>query len=291
MSMPQPSAQGRAPILECVREGFAFIARDWRAIVPIAAIGAAAMTPLEVWSQSAMTRFDLGTALLASLLTVVVQAPVLAAYLRRALSRGVDPLALRLGADERNVVGVSLSLAFFFSIVIVVSVLIIGAALGALLAGSGMDPESMQRLPAEERMQTFMEALGNDGRVVLLTLAAAVLAGLIWLSARLALAVPATVAEGRMRAFSTWSWTRGNAAPIAACLVLVTLGAVLLSRLLLLLPALAVGLLMGGEAALTTPGSPAYWVLAYIAVFIGLIVFHAPYAAMTAYLYRGLRPN
>jgi hypothetical protein len=106
MSMPQPPArEGRAPILECVREGFAFIGRDWRLIVPVAAVGAFGVAPLEVWSDVAAARSDLGGGLIASLLALIVQAVVLTAFYRRTLSRGADPLALRLGGDERNVVG------------------------------------------------------------------------------------------------------------------------------------------------------------------------------------------
>jgi hypothetical protein len=216
---------------------------------------------------------------------------VIAAYLRRALSRGVDPLQLRFGADERNVLGVTFAIGFFFLIVIVVGMIIIGASLGALLAGSGASPDSLANAPPEEAMRNLMAALGNDGRIVFLGLLGLMAAGLIWLSARLALALPATVAEDRMRAFSTWSWTKGNAGPIAACILLVGIGGVLLSQLVLAPATLLVGLLMGGREALQSPGSPAFWVVSYLAVLAGLVFVHAPYAAMTAYLYRGLRPT
>jgi hypothetical protein len=53
MIMPPTTSQGRAPILECVREGFAFIARDWRLIVPVAAAAALALGPLEVLAPAA----------------------------------------------------------------------------------------------------------------------------------------------------------------------------------------------------------------------------------------------
>ncbi len=291
MSMPQPPArEGRAPILECVREGFAFIGRDWRLIVPVAATAAFGVAPLEVWSDVAAARSDLGGGLIASLLALIVQAVVLAAFYRRTLSRGADPLALRLGADERNVVGVTLSIGFFYLIVFFVGLFILMGALAFLLAGAGIDSESLQGLPPEEAARTFIAALGNDGRVVFFVLLALLAAGLLWLSARLALALPATVAEGRALAFTTWGWTKGNSGSIAACLVLLALGGIALSVLAVLLPSVVVGAAFG-EAAMRTPGSPAHWIMSWFSAAIGLAFFHAPYAAMTAYLYRGLRPQ
>ncbi|MDX2234872.1 MAG: hypothetical protein NW200_10280 [Hyphomonadaceae bacterium] len=290
MAMSQQSPQGRAPILECVREGFAFIGRDWRAIVPVAATAAVALTPLEVWSDVSTTGGDMGSGLLASILGVLVQAVVLAAYYRRALSRGVDPLVLRAGADERNVIAATFAIGFFFMIVFIVGLFIVMMALASLLVGAGVDGDSLQNLPPAEAAQAFVTALGADGRIVFFGLLSALALFLLWLSARLTLALPATVAEQRVLAFSTWGWTKGNAAPIAACLVLVLIGAIGLSILAILAPSILIGAVFG-QAAMQTPGSPAHWVMSYLSAAIGLTFFLAPYAAMSAYLYRGLRPQ
>ncbi len=291
MSMPQsPSQQGKAPILECVREGFAFIARDWRLIAPIALIGAVGLTPLEVWSDGAMARNDLGAMALASLASLLVQMPVLAAFYRRAASRGTEPLALRVGADELNLAGVSLSIAFVFMIVFFVGMFVIMLSLVSLLVGSGLDPESLRELPPPEAAQRFVAALGNDGKAVFVGLLIALAAFALWLSARLALAYPATIAEKRMLVFSTWSWTKGNATSIAACLILLALGAVAVIIAATILPSVLVATVFG-EASLNSPGSPGHWIMAFLSATAGIAFFHAPYAAMMAYLYRGLRPQ
>lgn len=291
MSMPQtPSPQGKAPIVECVREGFAFIGRDWRLIVPIALIGAAALTPLEVWSDAAQAGNDLGAVALASLAGVLVQMPVLAAFYRRAASRGTEPLALRIGADEFNLAGATLAIGFLFLIVFFVGMFVVMLSLASLIVGSGLDPQALQSLPPQEAARQFVDALGNDGKAVFAGLLIALAVFALWLSARLSLAYPATIAEGRMLVFSTWGWTKGNATSIAACLILLGLGAIALIILATLLPSILVQLAFG-ETALATPGNPGHWIMTFVGAAAGITFFHAPYAAMIAYLYRGLRPQ
>jgi hypothetical protein len=290
MSLPQsPAAPGRAPILECVREGFAFIARDWRGIAPLAALAALLLAPVSVWSEMAAARGDVLGNLLGSVLSVAVQAPFLTALLRRALSRGVEPLSLKLGAEEFRVMGVIYSIMFFFVIVAVVLLLVLGLAIGGLLAGSGITAEELQGLEQADALAKLNEALGAEGALIFWSVLALSALGLLWLSARLSLAAPATVAEGRALAFSTWSWTKGNAAPIAACLVLLALGGMALAILALMAPVLAVQMAFG-ESAATTPGSPGHWLLSWLQNFGAQMFLNAPYAGMIAYLYRGLRP-
>ena len=289
MSMPPPQ-HGKAPILECVREGFAFIGRDWRLIAPIALIGAAVLSPIEVWSSAAQARNDLGTMLLASLAGVLVQIPVLAAFYRRAASRGTEPLALLVGRDELNLAGATFSIGFVFLIVFFVGMFIVMLSLASLMVGSGLDPEKLRNLPPQEQAAQFLAALGNDGKAVFIGLALALTGFALWLSARLSLAYPATIAEGRMQIFSTWGWTKGNATSIAASLILLGLGAIVLIIAATLLPSIAVGLAFG-EAAMTTPGTPASWIMTFVSAAAGIAFFHAPYAAMMAYMYRGLRPQ
>ena len=93
-----------------------------------------------------------------------------------------------------------------------------------------------------------------------------------------------------MLVFSTWSWTKGNATSIVACLLLLGLGAVALIVVSTLLPSVAVGAAFG-QTAILSPGNPGHWIMTFIGAAAGITFFHAPYAAMMAYLYRGLRPQ
>lgn len=279
MAMPPASPQGRAPVLECVREGFVFLAQDWRLILPVAMAGAVALTPLEVWGDS-------GARLPAAAAAALVQTPVLAAFYRRALSRRTEPLTLRLGRDELNLAGISAAIAFVFVIVFIAGMLVIAMALAALGIGSEAELESLQRLPTEEAAKRFGELLGSEGQLVLLGSFAALAGFSLWLSARLALSYPATVDNGRMMAFSTWNWTRGNVGPVALCLLLTLFMGLALATIAVIIPNLLINAAFGAPSA----GGAAHWVSTYFRALASVFFFLAPYAAMTAYLYRGLRP-
>lgn len=290
MAMP-PAQSGRAPVLECVREGYLFLGRDWRAILAVSAVGAAAVAPLDVWSQAATQGRNAMAILAASALAVLPQAWVMAAFFRRALSRGAEPLALRFGRDEINLAGVALAIGFFFVIVFFVAIFILILALAGLLAGANLNAEAMSTLPPQEAAQQFVAALGPEGQVIFFVLIAAATVAGLWLGARLALAGPATIDTQRMQAFSTWAWTKGNSGSIALCFLLIALGGMVAIALIGAAPMLAVQALLGGEEAVRTPGSPASWAASYVASLLGLVFFLAPWAGTTAYLYRGLRPQ
>ncbi len=285
-----PASSGKVPILETVREGFAFIARDWRGIVPLALIGAAALAPLQVWQLSAGARGDMGGVIGASLLAGLVNVPFLAAYFRRAVSRGEAPLSLRAGADEANLAGATASVAFLGVIVATIGALFIGMALAALLMRSGMDANSLENVAPQDAAATLSKALGADGVLVFVGLLAVFAAFLLWLTARLVLAYPATVAEKRMLVFSTWGWTKGHAPALVACLFLVTAGALMLTWI----AGQPVGMLIElalGKGTLDTAGTPANWLFSFANGFLANVFYLPAYAAAAAYLYRGLRPQ
>lgn len=289
MTMP-PETNGRLPIMETVREGFAFIARDWRGILPIALIGAAALAPLQVWQQTAAVRQDMGGVLGSSVLAALVNVPLLAAYFRRTASRGEAPLGLKAGADEANLAGATASVAFLGFIVAIIGALFIGMALAALLMRSGVAATSFENLPPQEAASALGKALGADGLFVFFSMLAVFAAFLLWLTARLVLAYPATVVEKRMLIFSTWGWTKGHALPIAACLVLVMAAAFVLTWI----AGQPIGMLLEivlGKGTIATPGTPANWIFSFVGGFLGNMFYLPAYAATAAYLYRGLRPS
>jgi hypothetical protein len=284
MSVPA----GKVPIFECVKEGFLFLGRDWRGIIPIAVIGGLALTPVQVWAESGQARGDLGVMLLATLASLVVQAPFLAAFLRRAISRGEQPLAVKFGRDELNLIGAGVSLSFFYLILVFVAVFVIAIAVVAMTVSSGFDAAAAQTLPPDELAAQLTAALGGDGVAILLALLALIAGFFLWLAARLALVYPATIGDGAMRVFSTWTWTRNNGLRIMAVLIVLVLLAAFVSGIVLALP---LGLIEGmvGER-MSEVGTVGHAVTTFIAAAVSMGLVVAPITAMSAYLYRGLRP-
>lgn len=290
MTMPQPgSAAGRVPVLEAVREGFAFVARDWRAILPVTLLMGVAVGGLQVFVDLARARQDLPATLLATLGAVIAQVVLVAALLRRALSESQAPAALRLGRDETNLLGVVFSLGFLYFIIAIFALIFISMCLGVLASDVQIDPAVLQTLPPEEAARKFFEALGPDGLLVLLVLGFAFLLLLLWIAARVILAQPATVAEGRMFVFSTWGWTKGSGARLMASLFLLVVGGVLLGTLALAPFGLALDMAFG-KGAQINPASPAHWILNLLGGVANAMLSTAPFAGMAAFLYRGLRP-
>lgn len=287
MNQPAPDA-ARAPIIESVLEGFTFVARDWRAILPVALIAAVTVGAMSVWLQMLQAQQNVVMQMAVTVLSAIVQAVFLAALLRRALSQGQAPLALAAGRDEANLMGVTLSLGFLYMIVFIFGLLVIMMSLGALLAGSNLNADALKSLPPEEAGKQFLAALGSDGTLVLLVLGTAFLALVLWISARLILSYPATVAEGRMFVFSTWNWTKSNGLRLMACLLLVSVGGLLLS-MLAVAPFTVIVEMVFGKGAQLVAGAPAQWVIAILTAFFSTMFSLAPYAGLTAYLYRGLR--
>lgn len=111
--------------------------------------------------------------------------------------------------------------------------------------------------------------------------------GLVWLflTSRLYLCAPASIAEDRVATFETWRWTQGNLLRISA------------TRLLLLGPIfIAVNVGAFAAAGLIEPiedtgaKGAAALALAYFSALINLIAYSSCEAALSAYLYRGLKP-
>jgi hypothetical protein len=281
---------GRVPVIAAVREGFAFAARDVRALLPAALVAAVVVGGLQVWADVARGQENTGAMVAAGALSMIAQFALLAAYLRRALSEGAAPAALKAGRDEANLVGVAISLGFLYFILIVFALLFTGMALAALSIGADLDAEALQTLPPEEAARQFGAALGADGMVVLSVLVIGFVIFFLWIAARIVLSYPATVAEGRMFIFSTWSWTKGHDVRLVACLFLLIVGGIFLSLVALAPFGVALGLVFG-EGAPREAGSPAHAILAVLAGLASAIFSTAPYAGMAAFLYRGLRPR
>lgn len=289
-TVPETPASGRLPILQSVREGFAFVARDWRAILPLALVGAVVVGGAQIFADLAQAQQDVSGMLFGTLVSIVAQVVLMAALLRRALSQGQEPAVLKAGRDEMNLLGVVFSLGFLYVILGVFALIFTSMCLAVLASGAQIDAEALQSLPPEEAVRRFGEMLGSDGLLVLFVLVAAFVGLFTWIAARVMLSYPATVSEGRMFVFSTWAWTKGNDLRLVACLVLLVLGGIFLAIVALAPFGLALDLIFG-QGAQGDPSSPAHWILNVLGGFVNTLFSTAPYAGMAAFLYRGLRPT
>lgn len=206
-------AQARFSIREAVAEGFAFWRTHW-----LKAIGSLTLLATVVL----VTSFQSGTpagAVVSILLVSIAQLPAMGAFYRIALegeggdpASGNGPLGLQWKGLETRLLGV-FGLTFLLSVIIVMVVLFVAAAITAgLVAG---DPDAVGSPEA------LMAGLGQGGRMALNLIALAVLFGLVVLAARLSMATPATVAQRRIRFLSSLTMTRGMAVPIFATLFVI----------------------------------------------------------------------
>jgi hypothetical protein len=278
---------GKVPIFRSVTQSFAM----WRshaaqAAVPAALAAvistAAALLLAPQMAGGASGSGDVGSLMSAQLLQSVATCLVVTAVLRPLLAKGA-PMAPGLVADFGRAFAAMCVVGFFLFIVFVVGAIpgvavfgVIAAPFAAQLEAAGSDPSAVE--PVLQQIVT-----ANPGVIAGLML----LYAFVWmyLTSRLYLTMPATVADDRVRSFETWRWTEGNALRIAA------------ARLLLLTPVLlAVGLATRGvafalgvtEGAAVNAGTLA--VLQAVAAFLTAWVYSSLEACLAAYLHQGLRP-
>lgn len=272
---------GKVPILETVAEAFAFLRRDYRQMLPVAAIGAALYTPF-----AAVAALNAPAPLL-DFAAALTQVPVAAAYYRRTLTQPNEPMRFRLGMEEARLALVYVGIAFVLMLIALVGLMfVMGVVLPALLLRAGVRQEALQGLTREQITEQVSAALSADGVLMLAALGVLVLGVLLWIGARLSLAAPATIAGGKARILGTWEWTRGNALRIMAVNLIVGVLAFGAFILALTIPMQLLGMGSGAK-----PSVPAAFVLSYISGFAGLVLGAGPMAAAGAYLFKGLRPN
>jgi hypothetical protein len=278
---PNTQNSGQVPVMECVQAALGFFRTHAAAMLAPAAITAAALTPLQVMALQAQAAGDPGPGLLANLLGGVITAPFLAGCFRAFLNPTQPPrVALALNRDGLNLAGVSLSIAFFFLIFLMIGFFAIMLVMSGMVAGAGLNAQDFEGDP-QAAAERLVQALGPQGMLILGLLLGVLAVASGWISARLVLAGPATVAEGRMLAFSTWGWSRGNGWRVLAALLIV-------------------GLVGGGAAMFLTGllsavfGGPdtslGQIVAAFVGAFASAVLMLGPFAGLTAYLYKGLRP-
>jgi hypothetical protein len=273
---------GKVPILESAKVGFDFMRANLPAIGPAAALGALLLVTFSLWNAT-----PAGSLLLVLLIAFGVAFRAFTFRLALGQQSG-GPLGLKLGREEFNLFAASMVIGFFMVIVAVMGFVLFAFVLSIAAAQAGVTQDQLQGDEAEMRA-AVLAILQSPQATPALAVPVLVALGMAYLSARLALAGPATIGERKLMAFSTWRWTEGNGLRIlAACfLVIAPLGFALL---------FVVNIIAGLVAAatgVTAATGPSVLVLGVVAFVFGLGVYGVILPALsgvTAHLYKGLRP-
>ncbi len=266
------------PILDAAQAGFVHLRENLRESLVPAAITAFPVAGLQylAWTSPSW-------ALLTLPIGAIAVVPFIAGQYRRALDLG--PCALRLGGDEMRLAGAMAAVAFFFGIVAAIGLFLVLIAAAIGLMASGVDLSALPNDP-----QALQQALGPKGISVLLACATPLLVTIIWVGARLISMGPATLDQGRIMAFSTWSWTKGSALRIVAAQYALR---VPLGIGVLVVQSAAGALLLGigvKATALVASHPVQVFLFGLVMTFTKLILLEGPSAGQAAFLYRGFNP-
>jgi hypothetical protein len=280
------AAGGSVPIRESVGEALRFVRENIRFVAIVAAAGAVAMTII-----SAFAMMSPAMVIPTGLTSTFAQACTYAAFVAAALV-GTESVRSRWIADGGRVwaamalISLLLLIVMFIASMIVSIVLASGPLVPYLddLQSAGSDNAAVMAV-----LTRFVEQ--NPMTVLIVSLFFAV----IWflLTSRLYLAAPATVDQGRILTFETWSWTKGAMLRITAARLLLLVPANILSGALGHLVGRAFGMntldpVSAGAVAATNPAG--YLIYILIAAFISFLLFSSLEAGLSTYLYRGLKP-
>ncbi|WP_417468989.1 hypothetical protein [Maricaulis sp.] len=223
---PTPTTTS-VPILRSTLAGYAFLISHWqRALVAAAPYTLAYIAQLVLMQSlgdaTGNPVLSMGFFLL-SLVTVVASLALSAACLRMAVLGDYSGWhSLKAGADEGRIFIVGLLVSALTLLVFIMAFMFWAVVLGSIAAGAmsraGIDPEAEGLELADA-----MAYLGTADWVVAIVVGLAAAALLVWLSARLVLALPATIANRKIMVLSAWSLSNGNALRIAAALLLTSL--------------------------------------------------------------------
>ncbi|MGE3143231.1 MAG: hypothetical protein AB7L65_07900 [Hyphomonadaceae bacterium] len=267
---------GKAPILESVSAAIGL----WRAALPrvwpYALAGGLLIVGLDLASAG-----QPGAGLVLQLLSVAAMAFVYNLQLELALENAPRAWGARLASWARlfaamAIIGFFLMLFFFVLLI---------PGMGILTNAAGVTPAQMEALGDDPAaMMQFAQTLVQEHWQVALALT--IFYGAVWLlvTSRLYVAAPASVAETRIRTFETWPWTKDNMLRICAMRI-VLLGPILVVTWILLTGLVSV---LGADQ-MREPGV-AFVARGAMQVF-SLLVASGLEAALSAYLYKGLRPS
>jgi hypothetical protein len=276
---------GKVPIAETAAAGLKFLTENWRRILPACALmGVAQGFHLYAAAQAHANASAAPLALLGSVAVLLLTILLGASFYRLAL-RNQYPgvLGVAFGADERVYFGAVIWSALPLLLIIFIAMFGLAAILMPDLRASGMTPE---QATADQAFMTSL-AQKHAGPIVSIFLAALIL--IAWISLRLVLAAPATIDSGKIKVWSTSTWTKGNVWRIFGAILMLLAPITILMLVIQSIAALAVGVNPEQAQAGTAAPTPSVAIYGFI---YGLTtgVSLAPMAGLASYLYKGLRP-
>lgn len=274
----------QVPILRAVRAAVEFRRLHWRSVAGVlvaVAVGGTVNAAGELSGNGAMAGVGEAVYLIAAAMGY-------AALMRLAFAdehQGdpefhIGPNGAQWGKPEWRLLGVAGLLLFAY--LIAVAFVVFVAMLIILMSGAR---DALSGSPTPE---SLLRALGPGGTAALGILMLLFVVGLLYVAIRVSLAPAATVSRKRISVFDTWALTKGQAWPILAATLLISL------------PSIAAGLVMSVIAQQTgQPTGPrgAMQIAMPAALIVGLIpglivaFVQLPLSVgLVAYLFRGLRP-
>lgn len=293
LETPQQQTGGKVPVMDCFTQAWRFLDRNWRLMLPAAAVTAAlAQIGLVLVMILRPAAAEGESLLVAALWDLVAVIPVMvaslmftAAVLRKALrDEFIGPTGLAFGADEIRLLGVTAALTCMLLPLVGLFFFVVSTVVLSRVAAT---PEAMNALLADpEALNAALEAaLGPTGFLAFLLFFILVMAIVLYVSVRLTMVNAATMGERRVVIFQTWSWSRGNVWRI--------LGAVFLTALPVMF---FQGLVdsVGVEAVQATPEASGRAMVQLGVSTVTTFLFalaSIPTTALGAILYKGLRPG
>lgn len=220
---PTPIASP-VPILRSVAAAYAFLISHWQraliAAAPYTLVYILQLVLMQAVGETIGNPLIAMAVFLLSLVAVVASLALSAGCLRMAVLGDYSGWhSLKAGADEGRIFIVGLLVSALTLLVFIMAFMFWAVVLGSVAAGAmsraGVDPEA-----AGLELADAMAYLGTADWVVVGAVGVIAAGVLVWLSARLVLAFPASIAQRKIMVLSAWSLSGGNAARIAAALLL-----------------------------------------------------------------------
>lgn len=276
---------GKVPIAEAAAAGLKFFTENWRRILPACALmGLAYGFYFYASSLTHASPSASPLALLGSLSVLILMVLLGTSFYRLALRNDYPgALGVAFGNDERAYLGAAVWAALPMLLILVIAMFGLATILLPDLTASGMTPE---QATADQAFMTSL-AQKHGGPVALIFLVAAIL--IIWISLRLILAAAATVDTGKVKVWSTSSWTKGNTWRIFSAILMLMAPLTILVLVIQSIVALAVGVNPELAQAGTAPATPGVAIYGF-AYGLTSALSLAPMAGLASYLYKGLRP-
>jgi hypothetical protein len=259
------SGDGKAPVGAAITAGVDFARANLAAVAPAAAL---------VLAANLLAGALFGGNVAPVLVTSILVGISYQAFLLRLAVRGDRSglLGLKLGGDELRLLGVMGATFLPLLLLVIGGAIVLTSAATITASQSGID---LSKVTDRAEMDALMQAeLSGPHGVFIWTIFGVLFAAALYVVARLSIAPPATIGEGRMLAYSTFPWTRGNALRIIAALAPFAILSGLAS------------LILSSAASL----GPLGIVLQVAVTFVVSVALAPAQAGVTAFLYRGFRP-